>query len=73
MLEQGKAGEVLIELGRPGGENWKRTDGKGSRWMEKEARKTETERTARRERLERVGEKWRTIGKGRGNWILATC
>ena len=28
MLEQGKAGEVLTELGRPGGENWKRTDGR---------------------------------------------
>ena len=41
--------------------------------MAREARKTETRRTALGGRPERVGEKWRTMGKGRGNWILATC
>ena len=58
MLEHVQAGEVLTELGRPCGENWKRTDGKDSRWpergggggREKEARKTETGRTDREER-----------------------
>jgi len=38
MLEQGKAGEVLTELGRPGGENWKRTDGRERGWRGRRGR-----------------------------------